>query len=185
MKHTTRKATRHVNQNEGLIFEKSSAGKAAWKLPPLDVPEVDTAKLLGISSDELGKDLQSGKTLGDLAKQKGVSSSDLLASVEKSLKASAPQGAPSLSNGQLEQVASGIINGTPPAAPGGQAGGGEKASENLSRLADAVGADPSTLLQQLMSGQELSSLLGTGGSATRYGSAAAGLTSGVTVDRYA
>jgi glycine dehydrogenase subunit 2 len=46
-KHMTRKATRHVNQNEGLIFEKSSPGKAAWKLPPLDVPEVDTSKLLG------------------------------------------------------------------------------------------------------------------------------------------
>ena len=30
-----------------MIFEKSSPGKAAWKLPPLDVPEVDTAKLLG------------------------------------------------------------------------------------------------------------------------------------------
>jgi len=46
-KHITRKATRHVNQNEGLIFEKSSPGKAAWKLPPLDVPEVNPAKLLG------------------------------------------------------------------------------------------------------------------------------------------
>ena len=46
-KHMTRKATRHVNQNEGLIFEKSSPGKAAWKLPPLDVPEVDSSKLLG------------------------------------------------------------------------------------------------------------------------------------------
>jgi glycine dehydrogenase subunit 2 len=49
VKHMTRKATRHVNQNEGLIFEKSSAGKAAWKLPPLDVPEVDATKLLGTS----------------------------------------------------------------------------------------------------------------------------------------
>src|ERR1700690_59098 len=49
MKDMIRKATRQVNQNEGLIFEKSSAGKAAWKLPPLDVPEVDTAKLLGAS----------------------------------------------------------------------------------------------------------------------------------------
>ena len=49
MTHITRKATRHVNQNEGLIFEKSSPGKAAWKLPPLDVPEVDTAELLGSS----------------------------------------------------------------------------------------------------------------------------------------
>ena len=47
MKHMTRKATRHVNQNEGLIFEKSAAGKAAWKLPPLDVPEVKAEKLLG------------------------------------------------------------------------------------------------------------------------------------------
>jgi len=45
----TRKATRHVNQNEGLIFEKSGAGKAAWKLPPLDVPDVDTGKLLGVT----------------------------------------------------------------------------------------------------------------------------------------
>src|SRR5271167_1186135 len=55
MKHMTRKATRHVNQNEGLIFEKSSAGKAAWKLPPLDVPEVDASKLLGSSArNDLG-----------------------------------------------------------------------------------------------------------------------------------
>jgi glycine dehydrogenase subunit 2 len=43
----TRKATRHVSQNEGLIFEKSSPGKAAWKLPALDVPEVDSSALLG------------------------------------------------------------------------------------------------------------------------------------------
>ena len=49
MKNRIRKASLQVNQNEGLIFEKSSAGKAAWKLPPLDVPEVDTSKLLGFS----------------------------------------------------------------------------------------------------------------------------------------
>src|SRR5579864_3011450 len=49
MKHMTRKATRHVSQNEGLIFEKSSPGKAAWKLAPLDVPDVDTKELLGLS----------------------------------------------------------------------------------------------------------------------------------------
>ena len=49
MKNPTLKSRMQVNQNEGLIFEKSSPGKAAWKLPPLDVPEVDTAKLLGAS----------------------------------------------------------------------------------------------------------------------------------------
>ena len=42
-----KKATRHTNQNEGLIFEKSSPGKRAFELPPLDVPKVDLAKALG------------------------------------------------------------------------------------------------------------------------------------------
>ena len=49
MKLINRKATQQVNQNEGLIFEKSSSGKAAWKLAPLDVPEVDATALLGPS----------------------------------------------------------------------------------------------------------------------------------------
>jgi glycine dehydrogenase subunit 2 len=50
MKDRIRKATEHVNQNEGLIFEKSSPGKAAWMLPPLDVPEADPQKLLGAAA---------------------------------------------------------------------------------------------------------------------------------------
>ena len=44
-----KKVTKHLSQNEGLIFERSSSGKAAYKLAPLDVPEVDAAKLLGVS----------------------------------------------------------------------------------------------------------------------------------------
>src|SRR5271169_1970739 len=42
-----KKATRHTNQNEGLIFEKSSAGKRAFELPPLDVPAADVVATLG------------------------------------------------------------------------------------------------------------------------------------------
>jgi glycine dehydrogenase subunit 2 len=41
------KATTHISQNEGLIFEKSSPGKKAYRLAPLDVPEVDEKELLG------------------------------------------------------------------------------------------------------------------------------------------
>jgi len=41
------KASTHVNQNERLIFEKSSPGKKAYRLPPLDVPAVDPVALLG------------------------------------------------------------------------------------------------------------------------------------------
>ena len=51
-----RRATTHISQNEGLIFEKSSPGKKAYKLPPLDVPEVDAAQLLGKQArEELGQ----------------------------------------------------------------------------------------------------------------------------------
>jgi glycine dehydrogenase subunit 2 len=42
-----RKAGRHVSQNEGLIFEKSAAGKRGMQLPPSDVPAVDPAGALG------------------------------------------------------------------------------------------------------------------------------------------
>src|SRR5208283_4256824 len=44
-----KKATTHISQNEGLVFEKSSPGKKAYKLPPLDVPAVDPVSLLGNS----------------------------------------------------------------------------------------------------------------------------------------
>ena len=41
------KASRHTSQNEGLIFEKSSPGKRAFELPPLDVPAANSAAELG------------------------------------------------------------------------------------------------------------------------------------------
>src|SRR5271168_2261330 len=44
---TIRKAGRQVNQNEGLIFEKSAPGKRGMELPPLDVPAVDPAAAMG------------------------------------------------------------------------------------------------------------------------------------------
>ncbi len=44
---TPRKVTAHLTQNEGLSFEKSAPGKKAYRLAPLDVPEVDPASLLG------------------------------------------------------------------------------------------------------------------------------------------
>ncbi|MFP5277503.1 MAG: aminomethyl-transferring glycine dehydrogenase subunit GcvPB [Acidobacteriota bacterium] len=44
--HTTGKVRLHPTQNEGLLFEKSAPGKRGYKLPPLDVPPVDAAKLL-------------------------------------------------------------------------------------------------------------------------------------------
>jgi glycine cleavage system P protein (glycine dehydrogenase) subunit 2 len=50
-----KKATRHVSQNEDLIFERSSPGKKAYRLAPLDVPPVDPKQLLGAAArNDLG-----------------------------------------------------------------------------------------------------------------------------------
>jgi glycine dehydrogenase subunit 2 len=46
---TLGKVRPHQTQNEALVFEKSSPGKRAYKMPPLDVPAVDAATLLGSS----------------------------------------------------------------------------------------------------------------------------------------
>jgi glycine dehydrogenase subunit 2 len=42
-----RKVSQHISQNEGLIFEKSSAGKYAYQLPVAQAPEIDPAAALG------------------------------------------------------------------------------------------------------------------------------------------
>ena len=49
---TTGKVRPHQTQNEALLFEKSSPGKRGYKLPPLDVPAVDTKALLGSAARE-------------------------------------------------------------------------------------------------------------------------------------
>ncbi len=41
-----KKATTHINQNEGLIFERSRAGKLGYRISALDVPETKTADLI-------------------------------------------------------------------------------------------------------------------------------------------
>ncbi len=42
-----KKARRHVNQSEGLIFERSAEGKCGMELPRLDVPAADARQELG------------------------------------------------------------------------------------------------------------------------------------------
>ncbi|HXS77430.1 MAG TPA: aminomethyl-transferring glycine dehydrogenase subunit GcvPB [Terracidiphilus sp.] len=49
---TIGKVRPHQTQNEGLVFEKSAAGKRGYKLPPLDVPEVDAKAVLGAAYRE-------------------------------------------------------------------------------------------------------------------------------------
>jgi glycine dehydrogenase subunit 2 len=54
---TTGKVRTHPTQNEALLFEKSSPGKRAYKLPPLDVPAIDVRSLLGPAAREMCAEL--------------------------------------------------------------------------------------------------------------------------------
>src|SRR5579863_7008241 len=45
-----KKVRQHINQNEPLVFEISSPGKAGYQLPDLDVPAVDAAAALGAAN---------------------------------------------------------------------------------------------------------------------------------------
>ena len=45
-----RKASTHVIQNEGLLFEESRPGRIGYSLPKLDVPETQT-EILGLDAE--------------------------------------------------------------------------------------------------------------------------------------
>ncbi len=133
-----------------------NGGGSQWyaqaQKPPSPPAMADTANLFGLSTSQLSQDLQSGTTLSSLASQDGVSSSSLTSAIESDLQSGAPQGAPAPSGDQLQQMATNIADGTPPASPGGQ---------------DQAGAS------QLVSGQSLASALAANayaGSATEAAS---------------
>ena len=122
------------------------------------------AAALGMSTADLRTQLQSGKSLDDVAKDKGVSHADLLAAIKKGL----PSDVASSAN--ADQVAEDISTrkGLPPRPPkdsgasplNGVLGGSLTATQSkvLDALSSALGTDTPTLVSQLQSGASLSSL---------------------------
>jgi hypothetical protein len=124
-------------------------------------PMTNTADLLGVSADDLEQARRSGKTLSDLAAEKGVSKDDLVNSISQDLKANKPDGAPELSATQLTAMATNIADGKRPQGPppGGRPDG-DRSKSNLDSLAGELGIDSSTLLDALNSdGFDVSALL--------------------------
>lgn len=77
--------------------------------PPILDP---AAKALGISTDALRTQLQSGKSLADIAKAQNVDPSTVIAAVQKALLAS-PRGK-DLTEARAKEIATRIVNATPP-----------------------------------------------------------------------
>ena len=105
------------------------------------------AKALGTTTDALQQDLQSGKSLNDLASAKGVSQKDLLAAIEQGLQNNAPEGAPALSSTQLANLAARIASHQGRGGPGGVAGpppgmNGSGGSGGIVGPRDSSGSEP-------------------------------------------
>ncbi|HEY6759250.1 MAG TPA: hypothetical protein VI318_07160 [Baekduia sp.] len=181
-----------LGSSQDLSALTQTSASARRPQPPSADKFTGTAQLLGLSTDDLKSQLDSGKTLDSIASDKGVSSDDLLTAVKSDLKASRPDGAPDISDDQLTQVATNIAAGKGPRGAGGHHhhGGGpppgtsaSDTTQTLQTLADALGTTPDDLTSQLQSGTDLSSLFGESGSATWSQQSTAG--SGLAVDLYA
>ena len=84
------------------------------------------ASTLGITTAQLKAAQQAGTTPAALAQQKGVATADVVSAVSAALKANKPAGAPTLTDSQLTQMATDIVNGLHPQGhgPGGPGGPG-------------------------------------------------------------
>ena len=175
-------------------FQSAAPAQRPQQPPSLD----NTAKLLGTTADDLRGQLQSGKTLDDLASAKGVSSSDLINAVKSDLQANKPAGAPDLSDDQLTRMATDVAAGKGPgrahghhhhhaAAAAGAADDTQTADAKLQGLADSLGVNQSdladALAQAVQTGTGPFSETGAYGASGTFG---AGQTDGgLVVDEYA
>ncbi len=75
------------------------------------------AQQLGVSASDLETARKSGQSLSDFAADKGISRDDLLAAVKADIKANKPDGAPDLSDDQLTEMATRIVDATPGRRP--------------------------------------------------------------------
>lgn len=166
---------------------------------PPKPPSMDhTADLLGLSASELEDARKQGKSLADLAKEKGVSTDDLTAAVTQDLQANKPEGAPELSADQLSQMATDIISGKGPHGhghhgpppTGTDSDTDSTVAQNVSDVAASTGTDISSLLEKLQSGDtssadDIVSLL-TKSNSANYGTSLSDLINGgLSVDTYA
>ena len=133
------------------------------------------ADLLGTDADTLKTQLDSGKTMTELAEAAGVSTDDLLATIQATLPADAPSGmATDIASGKIGS--GGPAGGPPPKPP-------VDAQSGIQALSDAFGISADDLLARLTDGTGIQDLLDA------HPQVAAGLSSnqskGSLVDGYA
>ncbi|SDO01397.1 hypothetical protein SAMN05660199_01124 [Klenkia soli] len=122
--------------------------------PPGGGPEktnAAVADLLGIDADTLKAQLSSGKTMAELAQAAGVSNDDLVATIQATLPADAPQS-------MASDIASGAMGG-PGAAGRGHHKPAVDAQSGIQALSSALGVSTEDLMARLTDGTGIQDLL--------------------------
>lgn len=114
------------------------------------------ADLLGTDVASLQEQLKGGSTLREIAADKGIDRQALLDAIGQGLRDAKPAEAPEPPEGFAE-IAEHIADGTrpqgaPPGRPPGGSGDGTSSQDRLSTLAELLGTDEASLLEQLKSG---------------------------------
>lgn len=136
-----------------------------------DGPLASVSSLLGSSVEDLQTELASGKSLNDIADEKGVSHDDLIKALKAGMPADAPSGVDPTQ--MLEQMAAQTGGPQPPAPPAGQGLGASVTSESgvltgsvterqqnlLDQLSDLLGTDSDDLVAELQGGSSLLQML--------------------------
>jgi lambda repressor-like predicted transcriptional regulator len=120
----------------------------------------NVAKLLGMSVSDLKSKLDSGSSLSDVAKQRGVSQDQLLQTIQSSLKAQDPNAVASSLNVAAQRIAArhghhGHHGGGSVTTP---AAAGTSSTTTLNSLASALGMNSSDLVSELKAGTPLSDI---------------------------
>jgi hypothetical protein len=131
------------------------------------------ADLFGISTDDLMSQLKGGKSLAEIAQSKGVSRTDLVATLEQSIKANAPTDVQTDFSSRIDDMVNRIVDrkgmpGPPPARPQSDDVSGvdfkAKVEQMLSTIASQLKISPDDLVSQLQHGSSLREIAVNAGS---------------------
>lgn len=142
--------------------------------PDMTAAMQPVADLLGTDTASLQEQLKGGATLSAIAADKGIDRQDLLDAISQGLQDAKPADAPEPPEGfaaMAEHLADGTRpQGPPPGPPPGGAASAGGSQDRLSSLAELLGTDEASLLEQLKSGLGgLDQLLGNRGTTSAYG----------------
>ena len=140
-----------------------------WR-PPAPPAMAATAKLLGLSTDDLTREQASGTTLLQLAAQKGVARGSLLEGIARDLKDTHAGEATELSAAELTEVATRVADGRDPMESTAHVAlmhATENRSSAFVDIASWLGLDPASLLGSLEDGVSLSDVASRQGTSVR------------------